>query len=152
MTVPGSSDCVICAKHHGEGPLKGELVGRRGQFWLYHAPPGDDGKAALGWLFIESERHASYLADLTDDEAAELGRLRTALARALREATGAEFVLTFVLGLGVAHFHEHLVARHRDAPSNVPWHASDELLPRADDQEVAELSRRLARELNLEGA
>lgn len=95
-------------------------------------------------MFIESDRHVPYLADLDQAEAAELGRLRTSLARALREVVDAEFVLTFVLGLSVAHFHEHLVPRHGDAPKDVPWHQSDELLPRADERAVAALARRLS--------
>jgi len=52
------SDCQICAKHRGEGPLGGELVTRIDGFWIYHAPAGKDGLASLGHLLIESDRHA----------------------------------------------------------------------------------------------
>jgi ATP adenylyltransferase len=142
------ADCQICAKHVGEGPLKGELVGRWDGFWVYHAPPGDDGHAPLGYLFIETDRHAPYLADLTDDEAAALGRLRARLASALREALEAEFVFSAVIGTGVPHFHEHLLARHRGTPADVPWHASDEAAPRATESEVARLAVNLAARVN----
>ena len=137
-------DCPICAKHRGEGPLRGELIGRWDGFWVYHAPPNESGLASLGHLFIETDRHVPYLADLSPDEAAALGRLRTRLAAALRAATDAEFVLAAVVGLGVAHFHEHLFARFPRTPNDVPWHQSDEAAPRADQATIAVLARRLA--------
>ena len=137
-------DCVICAKHRGEGPLKGQLVAQVDGFWIYHAPADDEGRAPLGYVIIETDRHAPALADLTDDEAASLGRLRVQLAHALREMLDAEHVLAFVIGLNVPHFHEHLVTRHRGTPSDVTWDKSDEAAPKGDEQEVAALARRLA--------
>jgi len=141
------SDCEICAKHRGEGPLGGELVARLDGFWVFHAPPGEDGLAALGHLFIESERHAPYLDDLTDQESAALGRLRTRLTRALRAELDAEHVFAAVIGRGIAHFHEHVFVRHAGTPVDVPWHQSDEAAPRADRTAVAELARGLGRRL-----
>jgi len=125
------TDCAICAKHRGQGPLQGELVARLDAFWVYHAPPGDDGLAPLGHLLLETDRHVPYLADLSESEATALGRLRTWLAAALREALRAEFVFAAVIGIGVAHFHEHLLPRPRRQPLEVEWHRSDELLERA---------------------
>jgi ATP adenylyltransferase len=141
-------DCPICAKHRGEGPLRGELIGRWEGFWVYHAPPDDEGLTSLGYLFVESDRHVPYLADLSNEEAAALGRLRTRLAGALRDAVGAEFVFTAVVGRGVAHFHEHVFARFRETPAEVPWHKSDEAAPRAAQATIANLARRLAGDLN----
>jgi diadenosine tetraphosphate (Ap4A) HIT family hydrolase len=138
-----SDDCQVCAKHRGEGPLRGELVACLEGFWIYHTGPGEDGLAPLGYLFIESDRHAPYLDDLTDVEAAALGRLRTRLARALRAELDVEHVFAAVIGRGIAHFHEHVVTRHRGAPADVPWHESDEVAPRADGATVADLARRL---------
>ena len=137
-------DCPICAKHRGEGPLGGELVGRWGDFWVYHAPPGEDGMAALGYLFIESDRHAPHLEDLTDEEAAALGRLRSRLARALARELDAENVFSAVIGRGVPHFHEHLLVRHPGTAKDVPWHESDDAAPRAAADAVAHLARRIA--------
>ena len=135
--------CEICRKHRGDGPLKGQLVARLEGFWVYHAPPGEDGLAPLGYLYVESDRHAPYLADLTAEEAAAVGRLRSQLAAALREALDPEFVFAAVIGRGVAHFHEHLFARHRGTSADVPWDASDEAAPRAERGQVAELVDRL---------
>jgi ATP adenylyltransferase len=140
-------ECPICAKHRGEGPLKGEIVGRWGGFWVYHAPPADDGTAALGYLFIETDRHASHLEDLTDEEAAALGLLRTRLAAALTAALDAENVFAAVIGRGVPHFHEHMFVRHRGTPGNVPWYESDEAAPRADVPRVSSLAAEIARRI-----
>jgi ATP adenylyltransferase len=141
---PVVDDCPICAKHRGEGPLKGELVGRWDGFWVYHAPPATDGLAALGYLFIETDRHAPHLDDLSDEEAAALGRLRSRLARALVRELDAENVFSAVIGRGVPHFHEHLIVRHRGIAAEVPWHESDEHAPRAEAAAVADLARRVA--------
>lgn len=131
--------CDICRTHRGEGPRGAQLVGVVEGFWVYHAPPDDSGLASFGYLYIESDRHAGYLADLTDDEAAALGRLRTRLAAALRKTVDPEFVFAAVIGRGIAHFHEHLFCRHRGTAPDVPWDASDEAAPRADEARVAEL-------------
>ena len=140
-------ECRICAKHQGHGPLGGELVAQLDGFWVYHAPPGGDGLAPLGYLFIESDRHAPHLDDLSDGEARALGRVRTRLAAALRAEIAPEHVFAAVVGRGESHFHEHLVCRHADTPQDIPWHRSDEFAPRADASEVADLARRLARHL-----
>jgi ATP adenylyltransferase len=131
--------CDICRKHRGEGPLGGQLIGQVDGFWVYHAPPDESGLTALGYLYIESDRHAGYLADLTDEEAEALGRLRSRLAAALRETLDPELVLAAVIGRGQAHFHEHLFCRHRGTPDGLPWHASDEAAPRVDLQGIAKL-------------
>jgi ATP adenylyltransferase len=141
------ADCLICDKHRGEGPLSGELIARLDGFWVWHAPPGDDATAPLGHLIIESDRHLAYLADLTDDEAAALGRLRTRLARALRAEVGPDYVFAAVIGLRVAHFHEHLICRHPGTPAEIAWHESDDAGPRADREAVADLARRIAARL-----
>lgn len=138
-------ECVICQKHRGEGPLTGQLIARVDEFWVYHAMRDEDGLSRLGWLFIESDRHAPYLWDLTDMEAANLGRLRTRLTRSLRDELGAEFVITLVIGMGIAHFHEHLVPRMPGTPKEISWHESWEALPRATSEEASSLAARLRR-------
>ena len=142
--------CDICLKHDGKGPLSGELVGRSEGFWVYHAMADEQGMARLGWLFIESDRHAPYLADLTEDEGTLLGELRTRLAGALRDELDAPLVLTFVIGMGIAHFHEHLVPRHAGTPRDLPWYDSAEALPKADASRVADLAARLRARVGLQ--
>jgi ATP adenylyltransferase len=139
--------CPICAKHRGEGPLSGQLVGRWTGFWIYHAPHREDGTAPLGYLFIESDRHAPHLEDLGADEAAALGVLRSRLAAALAEALDPLNVFAAVIGRGVPHFHEHVFVRHRGTPDDVPWDESDGAAPRADAAEVERLATRLRTQL-----
>jgi ATP adenylyltransferase len=133
-------DCVICAKHRGEGPLGGERVWEDDHVVVFHAGPG-----FLGHLFVETKRHAPYVSDLTDAEAAAVGRAVAHGARALRYEIGAEFVISAVIGTGVAHFHQHLVSRYPDTPADVRWHESDEWggAPHGDDHAIAELAARL---------
>ena len=138
-----TDECVICQKHRGEGPLTGQLVARIGGFEIWSARTDERGLAPLGYLFIEPTRHVPYVWDFTDEEAATLGRLRTRVTRALREVTGAEFVVTVVLGLGVAHFHEHLLPRMPGTPAEVAWHDSDSVLPWVESDEIADLGSRL---------
>lgn len=140
-------DCPICARQRGEGQLGGELVMRSDGFRVWHAPAEADGTTSLGHLVIESDRHAPHLDDLTDPEAANLGRLRSRLAGALRAETGAEHILAAVIGLRVAHFHEHLFCRFSDTDPGVPWHQSDDAAPRADGPAIADLARRLRERL-----
>jgi ATP adenylyltransferase len=142
-------ECDICLKHRGRGRLSGELIGRGDGFWVYHAMPDAEGKARLGWLFIESDRHVPYMADLDAHEAASLGELRTSLANALRQEVDAQLVLTFVIGMGIAHFHEHLVPRAATTPQDVAWYDTAESLPKADQQQVANLASRLRARLGL---
>jgi diadenosine tetraphosphate (Ap4A) HIT family hydrolase len=97
----------------------------------------------LGHLLIESDGHVPYLADLGVDESGELGRLRTRLADALPSALGAEFVFACVIGTGVAHFHEHLLARPTREPADVAWYDSDELLELGDAEAVGRLTNDL---------
>ena len=137
------TDCAICQKHAGGGPLKGLLVGRTPRFWVWHAPSESDGRTRLGHLIVESDRHAPYLADLTPEEASEFGWLRTRLAHALREALGAEFVMAAVIGMGVAHFHEHIYARPTRQPDDIGWYDSDQLLELGDDAALRRLTEQL---------
>ena len=144
-----TDECVVCLKHRGEGPLTGQLIGRVDDFWVYHAKTDEEGRSPLGWLFIESDRHVPYVWDLTDFESAKLGRLRTRLARALRDELGAEFVITLVIGMGVAHFHEHLIPRMPGTPAELAWHDSGDALPMATAEEVAAFAERLGKMLEL---
>lgn len=144
-----AGECDICLKHQGRGRLSEQLIGRPEGFWVYHPMADEEGMARLGWLFIESDRHVPYLADLNPDEAAALGVLRTRLADALREEVDAQLVLTFVIGMGIAHFHEHLLPRMPDTPKDVAWYDSEEALPKADARQVADLAERLRARVGL---
>src|SRR6187397_2251152 len=148
---PMSDECVICQRHRGEGPLTGQLIARIRGFEIWSARTDDEGRAPLGYLFIESEQHVPYVTDLPDDDAAALGLLRTRLTRALRDVLGAEFVITAVIGTGVPRFHEHLLPRMPGTPDSIAWHASDSALRWVEAQEIADLGARLRAALGLPG-
>ena len=140
---------MICLKHQGKGPLTGELIGHADGIVVYHAPVDDNGLSRLGYLFVETGAHVPSIADLDDASAAALGRLRTRLARALKDELGAEFVIAVVIGLGVDHFHEHLIARMPGTPRDLPWHQTAESLPLVGREEVARLAARLRQSAGL---
>jgi hypothetical protein len=61
----------------------------------------------------------------------------------MRTALQAEFVMAAVIGMGVAHFHEHVYARPARQPDDVRWHDSDQLLDLVDDAALERLSETL---------
>ncbi len=110
-----------------------------------HKAPAPDGRAYLGWCFVESLRHAPDLADLTDAEAEAIGRLVARLSRALKEELGAEHVYAFVLGDRVPHLHIHVIVRHPGAPKEYWGVRVDEWpeAPTGDEAQIAALVARL---------
>jgi diadenosine tetraphosphate (Ap4A) HIT family hydrolase len=138
-------DCPICGKHRGEGPLVGPEVWADEHLLVSHRPAGEDGRTVLGYLFVETRRHAPYLADLTDVEAAAVGWAARRAAFGLRSELGAEFVFSAVVGTGVPHFHQHVFARHAGTPAEYGWMASHQWpdAPRGTTEAVVDLCRRL---------
>jgi len=64
-------DCVACELSNGVRILPGGLIHRTG-FWLVEHCIGPLG---LGTLIVKPERHVTAVADLSEDEAVELGPL-----------------------------------------------------------------------------
>ena len=58
-----------------------------------------------------------YLADLTDRGAEAIGRVVRRATVALRTELAPDFVFTMVVGMGIAHFHQHLFVRHAGTPT-----------------------------------
>jgi diadenosine tetraphosphate (Ap4A) HIT family hydrolase len=93
----------------------------------FHLPPTEGNpKPYLGHLMVFTRRHVDHLGDLTESEAESVGRASRALAAALREE-GVERVHVAVIGLGAAHFHEHLYPRYPGVAAGTPWNSLDEL-------------------------
>jgi len=139
-------DCLICAKHRGEGPLVGPEIWRDDLVAVSHGSPGDDG-VLLGYLFVETLRHAPHLDDLTDVEAAAVGSAARRAAIAVRAELDPEHVFSAVIGMGIPHFHQHVFPRHRGVPDETPWHDSAHApeAKRGDLAEVTALADRLRR-------
>lgn len=114
-----------------------------------HLPPDASGRAYLGYLILETRRHARDLGDLTDIEAQKVGLWMSRLSRDLRRVLGAEHVYAFVLGDHVPQFHVHLIARHPGTPHEYygtrihDWPDA----PSGDEHAIAELVARLREQL-----
>ncbi|MEV4312817.1 histidine triad (HIT) protein [Actinocrispum sp. NPDC049592] len=141
-----TEECLICAKHRGEGPLVGHHVWADEHVIVSHRLEGDDGTTFLGYLFVESRRHVPSWDALTEVEAAAVARAAWRAARGLRAELGPEFVFSAIVGRRVAHFHQHLFARYQNTPEQYSWMDSAEWpgSKRGGLDEVAHLSARLA--------
>jgi ATP adenylyltransferase len=145
-----TEECLICAKHRGEGPLVGHRVWADEHVIVSHRPVGNDGTTVLGYLFVESRRHAPSLDALTEVEAVAIARAAWRAARGLRAELGPEFVFSAIVGRSVAHFHQHLFARYQNTPEQYSWMDSAAWpgSKRGGLDEVADLSARLALHLD----
>lgn len=140
------SDCVICQKHRGEGPLAGGVeVWADEHVLVFHASPDDSGTAYLGHVFVETRDHVPYLDQLSVSLTAAVAEARRRAAVALRAELNAEHVFAAVIGRGVPHFHEHVYVRHPGTPTKIVWHDSENWdgAPRGGYAEIEELAARL---------
>ncbi|MET9231441.1 HIT domain-containing protein [Lentzea sp. NPDC003310] len=137
-------ECLICAKHRGEGPLAGPVVHSDELVVVSHQPA-----AMLGYLFVETRRHVATLDALTEAEAVAVARAVRLAAIGLRAELDPEFVFSAVVGRAVAHFHQHVFVRHRGTPGEVAWDADWPGAPRGD---ATALSARLSEYFRPSGA
>ena len=74
------------------------------------------GTAVEGWLVLVARRHITALADMTRDEAAELGPLVKAVSEALHATTGCHktYVVQFAEAADHPHVHVHVIPRAPD--------------------------------------
>jgi ATP adenylyltransferase len=138
-------DCLICAKHRGEGPLVGPGVWEDEHLLVFHRPVGEDGTTVLGYLYVETRRHVPYLGDLTDVQAEAIGRAVRRAALGLRTELGADFVFSAIVGVGIAHFHQHVFVRHAGTPAEYDWMSGDQWpdAPRGATPAIVDLCTRL---------
>jgi diadenosine tetraphosphate (Ap4A) HIT family hydrolase len=120
-------------------------VWQDGHVLISHRPVVEDGTAVLGYLYVESRRHAPYLADLTDAKAETIGRAVRCVARGLRTELNADVVFSAIVGMHVPHFHQHVFARRTGTPAEHGWMAGDQWpdAPRGTASDVVELCSRL---------
>jgi diadenosine tetraphosphate (Ap4A) HIT family hydrolase len=97
--------CAFCAQEAGAGTH--EVVESTSLFRLGLASSHD----VPGWLLLWSRRHSEGPAELTDDEAAELGLQISRVSRALHSVMDAEKVYVVWLGENHPHFHVLFAAR-----------------------------------------
>ncbi len=132
-----------------EQTVPGGIIYEDADMLIKHLPPDESGRAYLGYLILETRRHAGDLGDLTDNEAQKVGLWMSRLSRDLRRVMGAEHVYAFVLGDHVPQFHVHLIARHPGTPHEYygtriqDWPGA----PRGDAPAIAELVGKLREQL-----
>lgn len=109
-----------------------ELVGRRD---VGGAPPWDSvlrtagwdvahayGTSVEGWTVLVLRRHAATLAELTTEEASELGPLVRLVSRTPSEVTGCAktYVAQFAEAPRHQHVHFHVIPVPEDHPHELP--------------------------------
>ena len=94
----------------------------------------------LGWLILVTLEHRDTLAELTDAEADELGRLTRDVSVALVDITGCPktYLAQFAENPDHPHVHVHLVARPGDLPENRRGPRAFALLGADEDERVSE--------------
>jgi diadenosine tetraphosphate (Ap4A) HIT family hydrolase len=115
MNTP--ADCLICRKHRGEFIVPGGAIYQDDLIYASHAHIAEGKTTAyLGWVVVETKRHAPGLSELTDAEAQAVGQWAARLGRALKATEGVEHVYAFAIGDGIKHFHIHVLPRYPAAP------------------------------------
>ncbi len=148
------TDCLVCAKHRGETPLAGGVIFENDLISISHAQLfGDEKDHYLGHLFIESKRHVAEYADLTDEEAQQIGLWVKRLSQALLATLDMDHVYAFMIVDGVPHVHLHVIGRYRGAPREYWGPRVDDWpgAPRGGAEEIAEVSLRIRQFISVNG-
>jgi histidine triad (HIT) family protein len=146
-------DCFICRKHRGEIVIPGGAIYEDDLLYAGHIGMQEGQAVYLGYIIVETKRHAPGLADLTDVESQAVGLLVAHISRALRDSEKAEHIYAFVIGDDVPHFHLHVIPRYPGAPREYWGVHVDEWpgAPHGGPQEIVALCTRLRTYLANEG-
>ena len=109
------SDCHTCElveRRDAGGAPPWDAIVRYRNWDLVHA----FGTSLDGWMVLVARRHLAAVADLTDEEAAELGPLVKAVSVALADVVGCEktYVVQFAEAERHRHVHVHVIPRQPD--------------------------------------
>ena len=132
--------CFVCDKHRGQVHVPGGAIYEDDLVYIGHRGFGDQ-PGCLGYIMIDSKRHAEGLGALTDEEAGAVGEWANRVSRALRERQGVDHVYAFVHGDHVPHFHLHVVPRYADTPEAYRHPlaaAASPTAPKGGDKEIEE--------------
>jgi diadenosine tetraphosphate (Ap4A) HIT family hydrolase len=112
-----SGSCYTCEllarRDSGEAPLWDNIY--RAPYWdVVHS----FNTALPGWLVLVARRHIESIAELTEDEAAELGVLLRRVSTAVQEVTGCvkTYAIQFAEHPEHPHVHFHVIPRMADQP------------------------------------
>ena len=104
---------MLAQRDSGDAPLWDSIY--RTPYWdLVHSY----NTALPGWLVLVTRRHMAAIAELTADEAAELGRLLPVVSQALQKAVGCQktYVVQFAEHPEHPHVHFHIIPVTADLP------------------------------------
>ena len=108
--------CALLAdRDSGRRPLWDNIY--RTRFWdVVHSY----NTALPGWMVLVARRHIEAIAELSEEESIELGRLITATSQALHEVTHClkTYVIQFAEAAEHPHVHVHIVPRMADQPQD----------------------------------
>jgi diadenosine tetraphosphate (Ap4A) HIT family hydrolase len=109
--------CALVARRDaGEAPLWDHI--HRTQYWdLAHSY----NTSLAGWLVLVLRRHAPAIADLSEEEATELGVLLRHTSVALQKVVACEktYVVQFADHPDHPHVHFHIIPRFADQPAEM---------------------------------
>jgi diadenosine tetraphosphate (Ap4A) HIT family hydrolase len=97
---------MLALRDSGDAPLWDNIY--RTSYWdLVHSY----NTALPGWLVLVARRHMGTIAELTPDEAAELGRLLPVVSQALQKVVGCQktYVVQFAEHPEHPHVHFHVI-------------------------------------------
>ena len=107
--------CQLIAKRDsGDAPLWDSIY--RTAYWdLVHSY----NTALPGWLVLVTRRHIATIAELTPDEAVELGRLLPVVSQALQKVVGCQktYAVQFAEHPEHPHVHFHVIPVAADLPA-----------------------------------
>lgn len=139
------SGCDVCREVTGEIDIPGGFLWESELVVAFHVPPLLEPKPQLGHLLVCPRRHADTWADLSAQEASQVGMAAAMLAGAVRQVTDAERLYSAVIGHHSAHFHLHLFPRYPGTPTEVLWTKCDEWSgsPKGGPAEIVQFVERL---------
>ena len=144
--------CLVCREPDGSVEVPGGFLLNDQLVTAFHIPPiPQNPRPFLGHLLVVTKRHVARLGDLTPEEASAVGRVCARLARTLTDFGGADWVYSAVIGTGVPHFHQHLVARYPGTPRDLPLHEEWAEGPHGGPEEIGDFALKLRGGLGAEG-
>ncbi len=99
-------NCVFCKIVKGEIPSDRTYEDENFLAFLTIGPVAD------GHLLVIPKKHVVWMQDTDDHTISEIFKLTKKLMKAIKVATGCDYVLVSVAGKDVPHFHIHLIPRH----------------------------------------
>jgi histidine triad (HIT) family protein len=142
--APPDPACHFCQRMADPSSLGNRLVFEDDVFHVSHQLE-ENGPTYLGLLLIQTKRHAPGMAELTENEARQLGSLIRRTSRAVKSCTGAAWTYVFSFTEGFRHVHVVVAARYADTPKQFARLAITDWpgAPKGGPAELAKLCREL---------